>query len=74
MLRQAKLGWCCLASAGPHAKVARARKFAQATSCGASLTTAMSHVAITELIDGKNVEWMEPVTYEQYQGGTLATD
>jgi quercetin dioxygenase-like cupin family protein len=29
---------------------------------GASPTTAMSHLALTEMIDGKNVEWMEPVT------------
>ncbi len=41
---------------------------------GASISTAMSHLALTEMIDGKNVEWMEPVTDEQYQGGTLVTE
>ncbi|MDR5752547.1 MULTISPECIES: cupin domain-containing protein [unclassified Caballeronia] len=41
---------------------------------GASATTAMSHLAITELLDGKNVEWMEPVTDEQYHSGMLITD
>ena len=33
---------------------------------GASIDGAMSHVAIQEKIDGKNVEWMEHVTDEQY--------
>lgn len=40
---------------------------------GASLTTAMSHVAITEMVDGRNVEWMEAVTDEQYRSGTLVS-
>ncbi len=34
---------------------------------GASPTTAMTHVAIQEKLDGKTVEWMEQVTDEQYQ-------
>ena len=33
---------------------------------GGSIDGAMSHVAIQEKIDGKNVEWMEHVTDEQY--------
>jgi quercetin dioxygenase-like cupin family protein len=33
---------------------------------GATATTAMSHVAIQEKLDGKNVDWMEHVTDEQY--------
>jgi 4-carboxymuconolactone decarboxylase len=33
---------------------------------GASPTTAMTHIAIQEAVDGKNVEWMEKVTEEQY--------
>ena len=33
---------------------------------GASPTTSMSHVAISEQLDGKSVEWMEKVTDEQY--------
>ena len=40
---------------------------------GAAATTAMSHVAITETLDGKNTEWMEPVTDEQYLHGALVT-
>jgi len=34
---------------------------------GASPTTAMTHIAIQEALDGKVVEWMEKVTDEQYQ-------
>jgi len=33
---------------------------------GASATTAMTHIAIAEMLDGKAVEWMEHVTDEQY--------
>ena len=33
---------------------------------GATATTGMSHIAIQEMLDGKNVEWLEPVTDEQY--------
>ena len=36
---------------------------------GASPTTAMTHIAIQESRDGKAVEWMEPVTDEQYLAG-----
>jgi len=35
---------------------------------GASPTTAMTHIAITGTVNGKNVEWMEQVTDEQYHG------
>jgi hypothetical protein len=28
----------------------------------------MSHVAIQEALDGKAVEWLEPVNDKQYQG------
>jgi quercetin dioxygenase-like cupin family protein len=34
---------------------------------GASPTTAMTHVAIQEALDGKAVDWMEQVSDEQYQ-------
>lgn len=34
---------------------------------GASPTTAMTHLAIQEQLDGKAVEWMEKVNDEQYQ-------
>ena len=33
---------------------------------GASPTTAMTHIAIQEQLDGKTAEWMEQVTDEQY--------
>ena len=34
---------------------------------GATATTAMSHVAIAEALDGKSVDWMEQVSAEQYR-------
>ena len=37
---------------------------------GASPTTAMTHIAVQEKLDGKNVEWMEKVSDEQYQAGS----
>lgn len=33
---------------------------------GATASTGMSHIAISESLDGKTVEWMEHVTDEQY--------
>ncbi len=33
---------------------------------GAAPDTAMTHIAITESLDGKNTDWLEPVTDEQY--------
>src|SRR3989442_1719205 len=39
---------------------------------GASPTTAMTHIAIQEQLDGKVVEWMEKVSDEQYQAGSKA--
>ena len=33
---------------------------------GASSTTAMTHIAITEALDGKNTDWMEKVSDTQY--------
>ena len=35
---------------------------------GASPTTAMTHIAIQEVLDGKAVDWLEEVTDDQYQG------
>jgi quercetin dioxygenase-like cupin family protein len=40
---------------------------------GAAPTTAMTHNAIQEKLDGKVIEWMEKVSDEQYQAG-LAPD
>jgi quercetin dioxygenase-like cupin family protein len=34
---------------------------------GATPTTAMTHIAIQEQLDGKTVDWMEQVTDEQYR-------
>ena len=35
---------------------------------GATTTTAITHIAIQEALDGKAVEWMEHVTNEKYAG------
>jgi quercetin dioxygenase-like cupin family protein len=35
---------------------------------GAAPTTAMTHIAIQEALDGKAVDWMEKVSDEQYRG------
>jgi quercetin dioxygenase-like cupin family protein len=35
---------------------------------GASPTTAVAHIAINEHQEGKVVDWMEPVTAQQYEG------
>jgi len=35
---------------------------------GASPTTGMTHIAIQERLDGRVVDWLEPVTDEQYRG------
>src|SRR5450755_4493040 len=36
---------------------------------GATATTAMTHIALQERLNGKVVDWMEKVTDEQYQAG-----
>jgi 4-carboxymuconolactone decarboxylase len=40
---------------------------------GATATTGMTHLAIQGAVDGKNVEWMEKVTEEQYRMSTNPT-
>jgi quercetin dioxygenase-like cupin family protein len=35
---------------------------------GTSPTAAMTHIALTGTFNGKNVEWMEKVSDEQYNG------
>ncbi len=35
---------------------------------GGTSNTAMSHIAVQEMLDGKNVNWLEPVTDAQYRG------
>ena len=37
---------------------------------GASATTAMTHIAIQGVRDGKAADWLEKVSDEQYQGGS----
>src|SRR5438876_12184586 len=37
---------------------------------GATATTAMTHIAIVEQLDGKTVDWLERVSDEQYQAGS----
>ena len=39
---------------------------------GATATTAMTHIAIVEQLDGKSADWMEKVSDEQYQAGLSA--
>jgi quercetin dioxygenase-like cupin family protein len=39
---------------------------------GAASTTAMTHIAIQEKLDGKAVEWLEHVSAEQYEGRSSA--
>jgi len=34
---------------------------------GATATTAMTHIAVTESLDGKNVDWLEQVSDAQYR-------
>lgn len=40
---------------------------------GATATTAMTHIAIQEKIDGRMVDWMEQVSDEQYKGPSSDT-
>ncbi len=37
---------------------------------GAGPDTAMIHIAIHETLDGKHIDWMEPVTDAQYAGAS----
>jgi quercetin dioxygenase-like cupin family protein len=39
---------------------------------GATPTTAMTHIALQEALDGKVVDWMEKVTDEEYLAGPPA--
>ena len=36
---------------------------------GATSTTAMSHLSVAETVEGKNVDWLEPVSDAQYSAG-----
>lgn len=39
---------------------------------GATATTGMTHIALLESLDGKNVEWLQHVTDEEYAAGQEA--
>ena len=39
---------------------------------GATAANGMTHIAIQELVDGRNVDWMEKVSDEQYAAGSMA--
>ena len=39
---------------------------------GATATTAVTHIAIQEKLEGRTVDWLEAVTDEQYQAPTKA--
>lgn len=41
---------------------------------GATDTTAMQHVAVNEALDGKPVDWLEPVTEQTYLAGPVKKD
>jgi len=41
---------------------------------GASPTTAMTHIAVQEALNGKPVDWMEKVTDEEYGGAVARKD
>jgi quercetin dioxygenase-like cupin family protein len=40
---------------------------------GATATTAVTHLAIQEQLEGKMVEWLEKVSDDQYKAGSKAT-
>ena len=54
---------------GNPSRRCRSRNSLQAKSTwhGATATTAMTHIAIAEALDGKTVEWMEKVSDQQYR-------
>ena len=39
---------------------------------GATASTAMTHVAVAEALDGRSVDWLEHVSDEQYAAGPLS--
>jgi quercetin dioxygenase-like cupin family protein len=40
---------------------------------GAAATTAMTHLAVQEKLDGKTVAWLEHVSDEQYEGAKASS-
>ena len=41
---------------------------------GATPNTAMTHIALVEMLDGKAVDWMEKVSDEQYQAAAVSAE
>jgi quercetin dioxygenase-like cupin family protein len=41
---------------------------------GATPKTAMTHIALVEVLDGKAVEWLEKVSDEEYKQAADSTD
>ena len=41
---------------------------------GATPNTAMTHIAIVEVLDGKSVDWMEKVSDEQYKAAAASSE
>jgi quercetin dioxygenase-like cupin family protein len=39
---------------------------------GATAKTGMTHIVVLESLDGKNVDWMQQVTDEEYAAGEIA--
>jgi len=50
-----------------HANEDHAKRLGERHRHGASPTTAMTHIAIQEALDGKAVDWMEKVSDDQYE-------
>ena len=59
------LGWANRGNSARRRRLALAGRKALAR---AAPTTAMTHIAIQEKLDGKPVDWLEHVTPEQYEG------
>ena len=59
----------CNAGAAPSRKFGRVTWFGSppVKSIGTAPTTARTHIAIVEQIDGKSTDWMEKVSDEQYR-------
>ena len=38
---------------------------------GATATSAMTHIAIQEPVEGRAVDWLEPVTEAQYRSASI---
>jgi hypothetical protein len=66
------VGHCCRGKSFPpgvfwHSEAPRRFPPGEKHWHGASATTAMTHIAIQESLNGKNVDWLEQVSDEQYR-------